>query len=183
MSIVYEYRTIRFRPGAWTATASRRFGLWRGEVGFYNDEGAVLTGADAIVGGQGLIVTSLERLEATLRPVDPTPPTEDGLYVHRWFEVRVEDVPRFLELSGLAWPGMEAAHPGVRIIGLWRSIYRPDHLLLITRYADLAQWERSRYYNPNAPAEGAESRERFRERARLTQRTIARFTRLVSASE
>jgi hypothetical protein len=180
--MTYLYRTMRVPRDGWRNVIVRgeRYGVWAGEVGFHNDEGAVMTIGDAEIDG-ALEVSDPIALAPTLRPADTTPPAEPGLYVHRWFEIAAAERPRFLELTAGAWPGMEAAHPGVRIIGLWAPSGDDTRLLLITRYVDHAQWERSRYYAADAPAAGAESRELFRERAGLTRRTIARFTRLVSA--
>lgn len=205
----YEYRTIRIERGAWAKVADAVrgpvaeavasaggsvFGLWRGEIGWHTDEGALVTAWPR--GGDqahelleatpevidSVIASSVEPVVATVRPVEPTPPTEDGIYAHRWFEIASEDWPEFVELSQGAWPEFEAAF-GARIIGFWRSLDSEagrDRVLLVTRYPSLAVWERSRPYAPE-PVEGvAEARRRFLRRAELTQRTIVRISRLVT---
>jgi hypothetical protein len=185
----YDYRTLRTERGAWPKVTDAAgaieglFGVWRGEIGWHTDEGALMSFGDAdfsVV--PGVLESTVQRLEATVRPVDPTPPDQDGIYAHRWFEVAPDDVDKFIELSVAAWPEFEDAYEGTRIIGLWRSVdaAEPARLLLITRYASLATWENSRPYTPGPAAAGA--REKFLRRAELTRRTIVRITRLTRPS-
>jgi hypothetical protein len=193
----YEYRTIRIERGAWPPVAAAvsaldlaeaggaLFGLWRGEIGWWNDEGAVMTSwtsapvHELLDGLPGVLDSTVERVEATVRPVEPEPPTTDGVYAHRWFEVAADDVDEFIELSTGAWPDFERAHDGTEVIGLFRGIDDPGRLLLLTRYASLAMWEQSRPYNPN-PSEGTDAaRAKFMRRAELTRRTGVRLSRLV----
>lgn len=209
MHEVYSYSSIRIERGAWRRVAagvhgaySRRvgeaggvvFGLWSGEVGTHSDEGFLMTAwadrealstAGDLGSIDGVAESYVERLVATVRPVSPEPPLDDGLYVHRWFEVSASDWEEFLDLSNTAWPSMEGAFPGVRIIGLWRSLETQPfdaRVLLVTRYENLDQWDRSRYYRGDPVTEAKDAYERFARRARLTQRTIARFTRLMKAA-
>ncbi len=198
----YEYRTIRIERAAWPKVAAAVhgsiadlvresggsvFGLWRGEIGWWNDEGAVLSawpeGTEpshhVLNEIPGVTDSTIERVAATVRPVEPTPPTQDGVYAHRWFEFDPGDWDEFVELSQGAWPDFEGAHDGTRVIGLFRSLDDPGRALLLTRYASLAMWEQSRPYNPN-PSEGLDSaRARFMRRAELTLRTGVRLSRLV----
>jgi hypothetical protein len=198
----YEYREIRIERASWPKVASAVygsvadavrdaggsvFGLWRGEIGWWNDEGAVMSawrpGADpvheSLDGIAGVLSSTVERLEATVRPVEVTPPDADGVYAHRWFEFVPDDWDEFVDLSQGAWPDFESAHDGTKVIGLFRSLDDPGRALLLTRYASLAMWEQSRPYNPN-PADGTQdARARFMRRAELTKRTGVRLTRLV----
>lgn len=179
----FGYRIVRLGPDGpdalreLLALSRGLYAVFRGEVGHWDDEAIVMTvGATTPEGEVSLVPTA--------RPLDRTPPSDDGLYVHRWFHVDPADVEEFVELSAQAWPTFEDVFDGVRILGLWRQV-RPEtaeaRLLLVTRYTDLAQWETSRFSAPR-PAEGADDAfERFRRRRALTRRTIARFTRLVTS--
>jgi hypothetical protein len=201
----YEYRTIRIERAAWRkvaeavhdeiAEAAGRaggsvFGLWRGEIGFHNDEGVVMSAwpphaspEHATTDGIPSVIDSqVERLVATVRPTSPEPPLDDGIYAHRWFETTEEHWPEFVELSQAAWPDFEGAFPGVRIVGLWRSLDASPpavRVLLVTRYPTLAVWERSRPYEAERVPGIDEARRRFLRRAELTERTIIRITRLL----
>ncbi len=204
----YEYRTIRVERGAWrevisavhgelaeeiTKAGGILFGLWRGEIGWYSDQGVLMTawpnektsteGLDTVPHVEYSLVNDLE---PTVRPKDSVAPSEDGVYAHRWFEVAAENTDEFVALSDEAWPGMEAAFPGVRIVGLWRLLgvphQAPVRLLLLTRYPTLEAWEQSRPYNPALAPEAHEAREKFMRRAELTLRTIVRIGRLTSAN-
>lgn len=199
----YEYRSIRIERASWPRVATgvhgsiaeavceaggTIFGLWRGEIGWWTDEGVVMsawppgtaTVHDALDGIPGVVSSTIERVEATVRPTRPDPPTADGVYAHRWFEISPSDWDEFVELSQGAWPAFESAHDGTQVVGLFRSLDDDGRVLLVTRYASLAMWERSRPYNPT-PAEGTgEARARFMRRAELTKRTIVRVGRLVA---
>lgn len=200
----YEYGPIRIERASWPKVADGvhgriteavrdaggvLFGLWRGEIGWWTDEGAVMTawppGTEpahtALDDIPGVVHSSIERLEATVRPAEPDPPSQDGVYAHRWFEFAPDDWDEFVELSRGAWPDFESTYDGTRVIGLFRSVDDPSRALLITRYASLAMWEQSRPYNPN-PSEGTDAaRKRFARRAELTLRTGVRLGRLVRA--
>lgn len=124
-----------------------------------------------------------ERLVATVRPADPEAPVDVGIYAHRWFETTDEHWPEFIDLSQAAWPDFEGAFPGVRVVGLWRSLAVDSPVvraLLITRYPTLAVWERSRPYEAERVPGIDEARRRFLRRAELTERTIVRICRLVT---
>lgn len=201
----YEYRTIRVERAAWRNVAGAIygsvadgiargdgsiFGLWRGEIGWYTDEGALLTawppgaepGHPVLEDIAGVVASTAERLVATVRPEAAIPPHEDGVYAHRWFECAADDWDEFLSLSHDAWPDFESSFEGTRIVGLWRSLDTPTGLaraLLVTRYASLAAWERSRPYTPGPRGEAANARAKFLRRAELTQRTIVRVARLI----
>lgn len=207
MHEIYEYRVIRIKPRTWPhvtqqlmtigAEAVQRgggslYGLWTGQIGLASDEGVVMTawptaqaaeqaagfvvqGIDAIVESRG------ERLVATARPHTPTPPSRTGIYAHRWFDLEEHDWPEFLELSEQAWPGMEA-DLDMEILGFWRSVdvIAPHaRVLLMTWYANLAMWERSRH--ARTPEEQA-SWQRFERRHALTTSTRVVTTVLVTTT-
>ena len=111
-------------------------------------------------------------LDSTVRPLDDARLTDDGVYALRWFEIDPSDWPEFLALSEGAWPGFEAANPGVRIHGFFRS--DDDRVLHVTRYPSLAGWESSR----NAPDDAGGAN--FRRRHELTRSTVVRTYRLIA---
>jgi len=184
--VIYAYRSLRVERAAWPRVASAvpgSYGLWRGEIGWYSDEGALMSVEALPDDVDGVISFEERRLEPTVRPDEPTPPREDGIYAHRWFEVASSDFAEFLELSEGAWPDFESVF-GVRIVGLWRDVEPPggtEHALLITRYPSLAVWESSRPYNPDLTPAAAEARRRFVRRAEITLRTGVRIGRLVGS--
>jgi hypothetical protein len=202
----YEYRSIRIERAGWRKVATAVhgecndaieaaggsvFGLWRGEIGFHNDEGVLLTAWPAHTepdhsttdGISSVIESSVERLVATVRPTTPEPPLDDGIYAMRWFETTEQNWHEFIELSSAAWPDFEGAFPGTRIVGLWRSLDAPPpavRVLLITRYPTLAVWERSRPYEAERVPGVDEARRKFNRRAELTERTIVRVAKLLA---
>ena len=211
-SLTYDYRTLRIARGGWPAFAASMhsaagaalhdargslFGLFTGMIGLANDEGVAITAwpdaeapaahAARIAAAAGAMESSGERLLATVRPIDATPPREPGVYAHRWFWLQPQDWTEFLSLSeGGVWPYFES--DGCRIIGLWRSM-EPGPIaraLLITRYPSVAHWERTRLQSPEPPPGADErlyqaARSAGRRRAEITERSIVRLTRLVEA--
>lgn len=160
------------------------FGCWRSLVGLglARDEGIALTAwpdEDAARAApppqfDGLADAKQDFVEATVRPTNDTPPTYEGVYVFRWFEVDAKDWETFRDISDAAWPNMEAVFD-VNICGFWRSLdtAAPDaKVLLLTRYADLSVWEASRWWN-NPAAAADESMSRFRKRNDIIKATVA----------
>ncbi len=202
----YEYRNIRTERAAWrkvaqavhgectdslAAAGGSLFGLWRGEIGYHNDEGILMTAwpahtepdVSAADGIPSVLESTVERLVATVRPTTPEAPLDDGIYAHRWFETTDEHWSEFVELSQAAWPDFEGAFPGTRIVGLWRSLDATPpavRVLLVTRYPNLAVWERSRPYEAERVPGVDEARRKFLRRAELTERTIVRIARLIA---
>ncbi len=208
----YERRMIRVAPRSWpraieqvrevAAPAVREaggslFGLFLGQIGLGANEAVVLSawpdeessrrsGVLSIAGVDDVLESDAEQLVATVRPVDPTPPTRPGVYAHRRFEIQEKDWPEFLELSSGAWPDFESAYD-VRVIGFWRSLDVASpraRVELLTFYPTLAHWERSR--GPRGGARGptadaptpTESHRRFGRRHELTEDTCVVTTRL-----
>ncbi len=163
------------------------FGCWRSLVGLglARDEGLAITAwpdepaARAVPPPHllsGALVTSSDRhmMEATVRPTDDAPPSYEGVYVFRWFDVPAADWQPFCDLSEAAWPNMEEAFD-VNICGFFRSreVTAPNSkTLLLTRYADLSVWEASRWWN-NPVAASAPSMQRFQDRNQFITATIA----------
>jgi hypothetical protein len=165
MNEVYEERRFCVGPGEWAsqleklraAAGDSLFGVFRGQIGLEANEGVLLT-AYPDAGKLALAVGALraatagardvrtERMVATVRPVEPARPTRPGVYAFRRFEIRDADSAEFESLSARAWPDFEASHEA-EIIGLWKSLdVRPPDARyhLLTRYASLAVWEKSR---------------------------------------
>lgn len=191
MNETYEYRRFKVAPGEWEKFSARLrgegaqiarergatlFGVWRGQIGLEANEGIALTAfsdEEALASGaaalQGVFADALEsraeRLVATLRPDDPTPPVRSGVYAFRFFSIAESDWTEFADLSARAWPGFESGYD-TRICGFFRSldVRSPDaRVLLLTRYASLAVWEASR---------ADVGRPEFQRRQKLTRATI-----------
>ncbi|OGO49817.1 MAG: hypothetical protein A2148_07525 [Chloroflexi bacterium RBG_16_68_14] len=102
-----------------------------------------------------------------------------AVYVLRTWKAKPGTWREFQELSHQdIWPAMEAA--GARIIGLWTTIIgEGNEVVLLTRYDDLAHWERTRTWGEQPP-EGVEpelwrrAAEAVRKRQALTESTHAR---------
>jgi hypothetical protein len=211
MNNVYEYRMIRIERAAWGRVSGAVFGpvatatgdaggaifaLCADLIGLGSDEGVLIRAwpsldsltacaASTLADLDGVIESDMERLAPSVRPVDATPPRESGVYAHRWFWLQPRDWAEFIALSrDGVWPYFES--DGCRILGLWRSM-EPGLLakaLLITRYASVAHWERTRLQASAAPPGADEglyraAQEAGRRRAEITERSIVRLTRLV----
>jgi hypothetical protein len=199
----YERRLIRIRPRSWpsvireiTATGAEAvekaggqlFGLFVGQIGLAANEGIILTfwpdaaekrESPVLTGAMEGVESTVEQLVATVRPREPASPSEPGVYAHRSFEIQEKDWPEFLALSEGAWPTFEAAF-GAEVLGFWRSLeVEPPkaRVYLLTRYPDLATWERSRMTNTQDPGE-QEARKRFVRRHELTDFTVVVTTQL-----
>jgi len=113
------------------------------------------------------------QLNPTVRPVENTMRTKDGIYVFRWFDVHNRDVNEIVKLSDEAWIPFEEGFDS-EIQGLFAEGDRSNEqgkMLLLTWYRDLSVWEASR-----RPSK--EAKERFLRRHDLTIETIAVATRL-----
>jgi len=203
----YEYRRIRIAPRSWRAVVEHvrspgraavearggsLFGFWRGQIGMAADEGVIISawpgareltehGPAVVEDMTQLVESSAERLVATVRPTTPAPPTETGIYAHRWFDIQESSWPEFLELSDGAWPGFERSFD-TRVVGFWRSldVEAPRaRVLLLTRYSSLAVWEESRSAPPAESGEGGFS-DRFIRRHQLTDSTIVVTTQPIA---
>ena len=101
------------------------------------------------------------------------------VYVLRTWKLKPGVWREFQELSSNEiWPAMEAA--GAKVIGLWQTIIgEGNEVVLLTRYDDLAMWERTRVW-AGKPPDGVEPElwrragEAVRRRQALTESTHAR---------
>ena len=104
------------------------------------------------------------------------------IYVLRTWRTKPGTWREFQELSNNdIWPALEAA--GAKIIGLWTTIIgEGNEVVLLTRYDDLAMWERTRVWT-GGPPEGVEpglwrrAAEAVMKRQALTESTHARVLR------
>lgn len=102
-----------------------------------------------------------------------------AVYVLHTWKIKPGAWREFQELSHTdIWPAMEAA--GAKVIGLWTTIIgEGNEVVLLTRYEDLAMWERTRTW-ADQPPEGVEphlwrrAAEAVRKRQQLTEATHAR---------
>ena len=102
-----------------------------------------------------------------------------AVYVLRTWKTKQGAWQEFQELSNNdIWPAMEAA--GAKIVGLWSTIIgEGNEVVLLTRYDDLAHWERTRTWAA-PPPDGVDvelwrrAAEAVRKRQALTESTHAR---------
>jgi len=173
------------------ASGGHLFGCWRSMVGLglARDEGIALTAwldaatAKAAPAPQldGIVSCETTSMEATVRPTDDTPPSCEGVYVFRWFDIAEADWPNFRDISDTAWPNMEDVFD-VNICGFWRGLdvkAPAAKVLLLTRYADLSVWEASRWWK-NPAAEADASMSRFKKRNEMIEATVAYPSLLIS---
>ena len=203
---IYEYRFIRVKQNTWAdveaailgagATAAadaggQLYGVWAGQIGLSANQGIVVTvwtdldaakrnGRAAINGIDEIAASETLYLEPTTRPLDATPPEGPGMFAHRVFETRREDTERFVQLSDEAWPQFEEVF-GTKIFALWKETGHDrafDRLILLTRYADYAAWEKSRFWTPAPDPNASDALAKFRERREITVDTVVYTTRL-----
>lgn len=210
---VYEFRKFNVMKGDWARVAQTIhgpetddlsrvggtiFGLWSGLIGAGNDEGVIVSawpdievlaahGARTLGNIEGVRSAHFARLEPTSRPSMPVPVIDAGVYAHRWFSLQDQDWAEFEILSETKiWPYIES-FDGCRIVGLWRNLdvsYPEARALLVTRYPNMATWERTRLTDVAPPAgvnpeRYADAHIAVRRRADLTNWTIVRIYRLI----
>jgi hypothetical protein len=160
-------------------------GQWAPQLGWANDEAAVLVrwaGARgelaAITSLAGVTEAKVHHIAPTIRPGDAARPVAGGIYVHRWFAVEAGAEDEFVRLSSQGWSHFETLFDA-EVFGLFRREPSPQDgsatttgLLLITCYGDHGVWEASR--DPTT-----EAMQIFQRRQQLTRRTWAASTRLV----
>ena len=95
-----------------------------------------------------------------------------------WFDVSPDDVDEIVSLSADAWPAFEASYDA-QAQGLFRSQDGPSRLLLVSRYASLGEWERSRSVLQAREGDLGEARRRLERRRALTARQVVRVANLV----
>jgi hypothetical protein len=121
----------------------------------------------------GVVSATRDRLAPTLRPAEGDRPAAGGIYVHNWFTIDAGGYAEFLRLSHQAWADFERRFEA-RIFGLFAAEASQQdedtgarRLLLMTRYRDLAEWQKSR--DPTS-----EAMKSFVKRRELTRVSLAR---------
>ena len=168
----YLYHTVQTAPRSFEQVSQRLnqtanhalqasggalYGIWRSQIGRPRDELSVITVWPDVPASEHVSATMFDddpqiahhhtqRMYATLRPTDSTPPTRQGNYAFRHFDTPAAHWDEFLRLCASAWPEFERAYDS-QVIGLWRYAgTRTDsrQSLLLTRRPSLAMWERSK---------------------------------------
>ena len=159
------------------ALGAKAVGIFSPLLGFASNQTLVLTEAsapgEAVMRAPGVVSAERHGLTPTIRPKDGATPMTGGIYVHNWFTVDAPAFDEFVKLSGDAWPDFEARFDA-RIFGLFAAEPSKDdlmegarRLLLMTRYADLGEWQKSR--DPTT-----EAMKVFARRRELTRVSLAR---------
>ncbi len=203
----YVLHTVLAQPREWRAIGDAAaqidaalkgiggelYGAWRSQIGRPRDEVTLVSrfegaaeASDAAAAVLNVLpparASSARPMRATLRPLDGAPPTRQGNYAFRTFDLDAGNWDEFEALCAGAWPGFESAYDS-QVIGLWRftdaAIGRAEALLL-TRRPDLAMWERSKL--PASPAE-AEVRAKLSRRYDLCDDTAVATTTLLTAAD
>jgi hypothetical protein len=165
-----------------SALGPAAIGVFAPLLGFASNQALVLTDAsapvEAVMRSPGVVSAERHRLTPTIRPKDGATPLPGGIYVHNWFNVDAQAFDEFVKLSGDAWPDFETRFEA-RIFGLFAADPSKDdllegarRLLLMTRYTDLGEWQKSR-----DPA--SEAMKVFVRRRELTRVSLARACVLV----
>jgi len=208
-SITYVHHRLDCAPRQWKEVADaldrdvRRqiearggglYGIWRSQIGRPRDElTAITTWTDSASATEGLAALSnvaglraheVRTMRPTLRPTTAEPPTRQGDFAFRWFEMPDADWEEFLALSAKGWPDFEASYDS-QVIGLWRITAGAANeatvtSLLLTRRPDLAMWERSKI--PQGETEIA-MRAAFSRRYDLCDSTVVYTTTLLTAKD
>ena len=112
-----------------------------------------------------------------------------GIFTHRWFVVRPEDVQEMTYSSIEAWKSAEE-DTAMRIVGFWRArdlgADGEATILMIVYYPDLAAWDASRFWKP-VPKGGSQPHrqvwgELFRKRREITLNSWVTVHRLGQAA-
>jgi len=185
--LIYNYYELRVgrERGAQRALADQVYGgggegilgVFAPLLGYATNEALVLTderaSSDAVLRGAGVAAAEWRRMSPTLRPHQGARPEPGGVYVHNWFTIDAEGFDEFVQLSGAAWVDFEARFEA-KIYGLFaveptasETAGGMRQLLLMTRYTDLGEWQKSR--DPTS-----EAMKSFLKRRELTRVSLAR---------
>ena len=177
-------------------SGGRLWGAWlgAGSIGWPDDQVVAMVawphtdppagslGEAWLAGGPGVAsVSSVSSvgLVPTVRPTAADRLQPGGVFAHRWFEVDPDRSEEVVALSAEAWPVFEGAYEAI-IHGLFRTTGGAGRLLLVTRYASVAEWERSRGVGRSGSGDLGRARENFERRRALTGRQVVRIAPLAS---
>jgi hypothetical protein len=177
-------------PVAWQALLSHvvvapgLVGAWMGagSIGWSDDENILLVAQGEPSSSDPaspwwrdlLPEPSVVVLEPTVRPATSQTFRTGGVHAHRWFHTHPDQADELIQLSAEAWPAFEAAFDAT-IEGLFRDQDEPGRLLLITWYASVAEWERSRSVAQASDGDLGRARLNFQRRRELTSRQIVKL--------
>jgi hypothetical protein len=137
-------------------------GVFAPLLGYASNEALVLTDArvspDAVLKGSGVAAAEWRRMSPTLRPHEGATPEPGGIYA-AWIDFETRFAAKIYGLFAVEPTAAEAA-AGSR------------QLLLMTRYTDLAEWQKSR--DPTS-----EAMKSFLKRRELTRVSLARACVLI----
>ena len=150
-------RKLAGAANALQAAGGETVGQWAPQLGWANDEAAVLVRWAGVRGDLGPLAAAdgvtearIDQLAPTIRPGDADRPGAGGIWVHRWFEIEAGAEDEFVALSSQGWAHFETLFDA-KIFGLFRADPSPAdrgrgaaRLLLVTRYGDHGVWEASR---------------------------------------
>lgn len=161
------------------AAGGEPLGLFSSQLGWAANELAllVLWGARGRADLQGLAAVETLRgdtLDPTIRPAQGDALRPGGVHVLRWFHVLAASAEEFVKLSGEGWADFETRFDA-KVFGLFRARDEGGlaRFLLVTRYGDHGEWERSR--DPSTAA-----MQTFMRRQQLTVWTQAASTLLTA---
>jgi hypothetical protein len=190
--LIYHYYELRVgrERGAQKALAEQIYanvgepalGVFAPLLGYASNEALVLVDdradPDAVLKGSGVMAVERHRLSPTLRPHQDAQPEAGGVFVHNWFTIEGDSFDEFVRLSGEAWTDFEARFEA-KIFGLFavepaaqERAAGARRMLLMTRYSDLGEWQKSR--DPTSAA-----MQIFARRRELTRVSLARACVLV----
>jgi len=94
-------------------------------------------------------LSAQEQLLPTVRPLAPEPMTRSGVYVIRWIRMQPDDIAEYTRLCLETWPRFEISTQS-RCYGVFRPVENTGiaKLLMLTWYASLDDWEKSRQLEP-----------------------------------
>ncbi len=89
------------------------------------------------------------QLKATVRPTHTEKISREGIYVIRWISMNSLDIDEYTQLCLETWPRFEASAQA-RCYGVFRPIedQPKSTILMLTWYATMDDWEKSRQLDP-----------------------------------
>lgn len=136
--------------GSVRAAGGEPVGLFSSQLGWAAAEMALLVrwgerGRADLAGLAAVESLRREALAPTIRPADGDALRPGGIHVLRWFHVVADSAEEFVRLSGEGWADFESRFDA-RVFGLFRAADEDGlaRFLLVTRYGDHGEWERSR---------------------------------------
>ncbi|WP_375690220.1 hypothetical protein [Pseudooceanicola sp. LIPI14-2-Ac024] len=129
------------------------------------DATALDAAAQAILSVDGALQVTRQPLTPVQERNLPALAPDGAMYTNRWFHVRDAGTDAFEADTLAAWDAFEAG-TDTQVVGLWKAPAQDGVTahLLIARYADLAAWDASRFWNRGAEDQTADWVERFRRR-------------------